>query len=69
MIALTPRQREVLTVLATGMTQRQAAELLCCSKRTIEAHASAALEATGTRNILNACLATGVLVPGPLWKQ
>jgi RNA polymerase sigma factor (sigma-70 family) len=41
--ALTPREREVLRLIARGYTYREAAQELVLSERTIETHVSSVL--------------------------
>lgn len=65
-MTLTPRQWEVLRVLATGVSHEQAAALLCCAKKTIDSQVADIFDALDldNRNIISACLKTGILVPG-----
>ncbi len=47
---LTAREEEVLRLLAAGLTDREIAELLMISGRTVEAHVSSVLHKLGARN-------------------
>jgi DNA-binding NarL/FixJ family response regulator len=59
-VALSPRELEVLHLIAKGHTNHQIAELLFTSRRTVESHRQNLLEKTGTNNtatlILHAAL-------------
>lgn len=48
--SLTPTQREVATLVATGMTNRQVADRLFMSPHTVEAHLSAVYRSLGIRS-------------------
>ncbi len=48
--SLTPRQREVLRLVARGHTDKQIARALALSPRTVEMHVARALGALGARN-------------------
>jgi DNA-binding NarL/FixJ family response regulator len=41
---LTPRQREILQLIAEGCTTREMAERLCVSPRTVETHRAQIME-------------------------
>ena len=58
---LTPTQREVAELVASGLTNRQVADRLYMSAHTVEAHLSAVYRALGIRSRveLDAALATG----------
>lgn len=47
---LTPRQTEVLNLIARGLTNRQIAEKLFISKRTVDAHRRSLLEKLKVKN-------------------
>lgn len=47
---LSAREREVLALLADGMTDREIAEALTISQRTVETHVSSLLHKLGVRN-------------------
>ncbi len=47
---LTPREREVLRLLAEGLTDHEIAQALTLSPRTIESHVSSILHKLGVRN-------------------
>ncbi len=47
---LTPREREVLRLIALGYTNRQIADKLCISVRTVETHRSNLTDKLGTRS-------------------
>jgi DNA-binding CsgD family transcriptional regulator len=65
--ALTPRELQVVQLLAEGLTNNQIAERLFVSPRTVQTHVANAMEKTGTRSrtelAVRAC-AEGVAVPG-----
>jgi len=46
---LTPRETEVLRLIARGHTNRQAAEMLCISVRTVESHRANIMDKLGVR--------------------
>jgi DNA-binding NarL/FixJ family response regulator len=48
--ALTPRQQEVMRLLATGFSNRKIAEVLCISPKTVENHRSQIMEKLGLHN-------------------
>lgn len=48
--AITPREREVRTLVARGFTDRQIARALTISAKTVEKHVGSLLRKTGTRN-------------------
>lgn len=48
---LTPRQREVLTLIAEGVTTKQMAHHLSVSPKTIEAHRKALMDRLGIRDV------------------
>jgi DNA-binding NarL/FixJ family response regulator len=47
---LTPRQQEVLRLLAEGFTNRRIAEVLCISHKTVENHRSQIMDKLGLRS-------------------
>jgi DNA-binding NarL/FixJ family response regulator len=49
-VAISPRELEVLLLIAKGHTNHQIAELLFNSRRTIETHRQSLLEKTGANN-------------------
>jgi DNA-binding NarL/FixJ family response regulator len=48
--SLSPREREVLIGLATGQTNRELAELLSISVKTVDTHRGHVLKKLGARN-------------------
>lgn len=63
---LTPRQREVLNLLAGGLRSREIANKLNLSVRTIEAHRQALMQAFQVRNsveLVNAATRLGLITP------
>jgi DNA-binding CsgD family transcriptional regulator len=46
---LTPREREVVSLLLQGRQQREIATALCITPRTVKAHVQAAREKAGAR--------------------
>lgn len=49
-VELTHREREILQLVATGLTNQQIADQLFTSRRTVESHRQHLLEKTGVRN-------------------
>ena len=49
-VSLTHREREILELVASGLTNQQMADQLFTSKRTIESHRQNLLEKTGVSN-------------------
>jgi DNA-binding NarL/FixJ family response regulator len=49
-VPLSPRELEVLRLIAKGHTNHQIAEVLFTSRRTVETHRQNLLEKTGTNN-------------------
>jgi DNA-binding NarL/FixJ family response regulator len=47
---MSPRELEVLRLIAKGHTNHQIAEMLFTSRRTVESHRQHLLEKTGTNN-------------------
>ena len=58
---LSPREREVLALLAAGHTNREVASLLCISVRTAESHRASIMRKLGvrTRAALVQCAVAG----------
>jgi predicted ATPase/DNA-binding CsgD family transcriptional regulator len=54
--SLTPREREVLRLLANGHTDRESAAMLCISPRTVEQHITNIVNKLGATSRLNAVL-------------
>jgi len=48
---LSPREREVVKLLAEGRSRRQIAQLLGIGERTVKAHQEAAMQKTGERSV------------------
>jgi len=51
MANLTPREREVVQLLAAGRKQCEIADLLCVSRRTVKAHSRAARDKAGCKTV------------------
>ena len=49
-VSLTHREREILQLVASGLTNQEIADQLFTSKRTVESHRQNLLEKTGVRN-------------------
>jgi len=49
-VALTHREREILQLVASGLTNQEIADQLFTSRRTVESHRQSLLEKTGARN-------------------
>ena len=49
-VALTHREREILQLVATGLTNQEIADKLFTSRRTVESHRQNLLEKTGVKN-------------------
>ncbi len=49
-VALTHREREILQLVATGLTNQEIADQLFTSRRTVESHRQNLLEKTGVKN-------------------
>jgi DNA-binding NarL/FixJ family response regulator len=58
---LTPRQREVMSLMAEGLPNKAIAERLQCSDGTVKLHVSAIFRALGARNRTEAVQAAGRL--------
>lgn len=56
MSKLTNRQREVFTLIAQGMTQRQIASKLCITPRTVKAHYADIRQRTDSQSITEAAV-------------
>jgi len=54
MASLTPRQREVLALMASGFLSKQIAEMLGISYKTVEAHRAQLIDALGVRSSTHA---------------
>lgn len=48
--ALTPREREVLSLIATGASNREIAEILCITEKTVKNHVSSILSRLNLRD-------------------
>lgn len=48
--ALTPREREVLSLIATGASNREIAEILCITEKTVKNHVSSILSRLDLRD-------------------
>lgn len=48
--ALTPREREVLSLIATGASNREIAEILCITEKTVKNHVSSVLSRLNLRD-------------------
>jgi DNA-binding NarL/FixJ family response regulator len=59
---LTPRQREVLPLLATGMSNKEIARALNIAEATTKIHAAAVCRALGVRNRTQGALAARELL-------
>ena len=64
-LGLTPREAEVLTLLAQGYTNREIAATLVISVRTAGVHVSHILRKLGAPNRLEAAAIAHRLSPGP----
>jgi DNA-binding NarL/FixJ family response regulator len=65
---LTPRQREVLRLIAAGRTMKEAASILGLSPRTVETHKYQLMEALGlgtTAELVRYALEHGLATPAP----
>ncbi|MFF7291153.1 AAA family ATPase [Microbacterium sp. NPDC008134] len=63
--ALTARERQVLELLAEGLSNRQIGERLFISVKTVSVHVSAVLRKLGVSTRTEAAIAAGVRVPAP----
>ncbi|WP_035565298.1 response regulator [Hymenobacter sp. IS2118] len=65
-VALTHREREILQLVATGLTNQEIADQLFTSKRTVESHRQNLLEKTGVKNtpaLVKYAMERGLLQP------
>ena len=53
---LTDREKEILTYLSKGMTNKEIASELCISRHTVKAHISEILRKLNLRNRINAAI-------------
>lgn len=69
--SLTPRHREVLQLIMQGMTNREIAETLRISRRTVEVHRTNIMRRLGARNISDLFREAIVqrLVPKRFWRH
>lgn len=61
-LRLTPRQNEILPLLAQGMSNKEIARLLCIAEGTTKIHTAALLRALGARNRTEAAFMAAKLV-------
>lgn len=66
---LTPRQREVLMLLGTGMSTRQIAARMLVTEHTVKAHTTRILEVLGLESRLQAGLAALAYQTGALARR
>ncbi|UOQ74114.1 response regulator transcription factor [Hymenobacter cellulosilyticus] len=65
-VPLTHREREILLLVAEGLTNQQMADQLFTSRRTVETHRQNLLEKTGARNtpaLIKYAMERGLLKP------
>lgn len=74
-VKLTPRERQVLTLIVEGRANRQIAEALVLSRKTVETHRANLISKTGVESLAELIrfgLQMGVpadrLPPAPLWR-
>lgn len=53
---LTPREREVLSLIATGASNREIAEILCITEKTVKNHVTSILSRLNLRDRTQAAL-------------
>lgn len=53
---LTPRERQIVTLVANGAANKTVAAALAISKKTVEAHTANVMRKLGTRNRAQLCL-------------
>lgn len=63
---LSPREHEVLTLIACGFTDKEVASKLCISIRTVQAHMAAIILKLNARNRVNAAIV--YMQNNPKWK-
>ncbi|MBE9011330.1 response regulator transcription factor [Pseudanabaenaceae cyanobacterium LEGE 13415] len=64
--ALTPREREVLSLIATGSNNREIAEILCITEKTVKNHVTSILSRLNLRDRTQAAIfAQSILSPNP----
>jgi DNA-binding NarL/FixJ family response regulator len=60
---LTPREREVLSLIATGASNREIAEILCITEKTVKNHVSSILSRLNLRDRTQAAILACSLLP------
>lgn len=60
---LTPREREVLNLIATGASNREIAEILCITEKTVKNHVSSILSQLNLRDRTQAAMFAHSLLP------
>lgn len=60
---LTPREREVLSLIATGASNREIAEILCITEKTVKNHVSSILSRLNLRDRTQAALFASTFLP------
>jgi DNA-binding NarL/FixJ family response regulator len=66
---LTPREREVLNLIATGASNREIAEILCITEKTVKNHVSSILSRLNLRDRTQAAVFANSAIVRKMYKN